>query len=239
MPVLLNPSRYATAGGGASWAATVAALSQPPIWWSRLADTSSPFTDATGAGHTLPWGTGVTGNVAGGTSDGDKAMTAGTAESTLASAAWMDTPGSWWGAVLLKTSTTGTERVALARSSNASTYEWTISVSTGNKALIRCQKSGTNNNALGATTITDGNWHLVVGTWDGSNIRVYVDGALDGTSSAFSGTMLTGHTLRLGGMGGVRLWTPGDGLDEAMFGGGSGTTSFLSATDVSNLAAAR
>ena len=40
---------------------------------------------------------------------------------------------------------------------------------------------GTN---LIASNTNDGNWHFVVGTWDGSNINLYVDGILVGGPSA-------------------------------------------------------
>lgn len=34
----------------------------------------------------------------------------------------------------------------------------------------------------GATTVTDGLWHFGVGVWDGSNLKVYLDGNLDGST---------------------------------------------------------
>ena len=30
-----------------------------------------------------------------------------------------------------------------------------------------------------SNTYNDGQWHYAVGTWDGSNVRLYVDGQLD------------------------------------------------------------
>ena len=38
----------------------------------------------------------------------------------------------------------------------------------------------------GTTDLDDGNWHFVVGTWDGSYLRVYADGAQEGSSVAWS-----------------------------------------------------
>ncbi|MDD4986082.1 MAG: LamG domain-containing protein, partial [Dehalococcoidales bacterium] len=40
----------------------------------------------------------------------------------------------------------------------------------------------------GTTNVADNNWHFVTGTYDGSNIRIYVDGALQGTY-AYTGTI--------------------------------------------------
>ncbi|MFH1724602.1 MAG: LamG-like jellyroll fold domain-containing protein [Elusimicrobiota bacterium] len=49
--------------------------------------------------------------------------------------------------------------------------------------------------------INDGNWHFVVGTYDGSNIRLYLDGVLYGAELS---TRIVTHTSRLfiGGRGG-------------------------------------
>ena len=46
----------------------------------------------------------------------------------------------------------------------------------------------------GTTNIADGVSHHVVGTWDGAKIQVYVDGKVDGSGSAFAGTLRTGQT---------------------------------------------
>jgi len=43
----------------------------------------------------------------------------------------------------------------------------------------------TDNNA--STSVCDGNWHFVVGTYDGSNIRLWIDGKLENTVSRASG----------------------------------------------------
>ena len=49
--------------------------------------------------------------------------------------------------------------------------------STGKPALII--GDGTDYNAcIGVSDIRDGKWHFIVGTVDGSNLRIYVDGIL-------------------------------------------------------------
>jgi hypothetical protein len=56
----------------------------------------------------------------------------------------------------------------------------------------------------GSVAINDGSWHHVAVSYDGSNVRLYVDGAADGSAT---GTLTTaGTTLRLG-----RENAPGDG----------------------------
>lgn len=42
--------------------------------------------------------------------------------------------------------------------------------------------------ATGTTTVTDGQWHHVAATWNGTNIRMYLDGKLE-ASRAFTGTV--------------------------------------------------
>ena len=43
-------------------------------------------------------------------------------------------------------------------------------------------------NVYSTTTLNDGKWHLITASWDGSNVRLYVDGSLEG-SSAVTGTL--------------------------------------------------
>jgi len=42
---------------------------------------------------------------------------------------------------------------------------------------------------IGTTNIADGQWHYVAGTWDGSTVRVYVDGQEDGSGTSFKGKL--------------------------------------------------
>lgn len=44
------------------------------------------------------------------------------------------------------------------------------------------------NNAVSISAINDGNWHHVLGTWDGTDIKLYIDGHLNATTS-FSGSI--------------------------------------------------
>lgn len=56
--------------------------------------------------------------------------------------------------------------------------------------------------ATGTTNVADGNWHHLTGTYDGQQIKVYVDGNLEGTT-AYTGGMTYDHPapgpLRLSG----------------------------------------
>ena len=66
----------------------------------------------------------------------------------------------------------------------------------------------------GNTTLTEGDWYHVAATWDGTSMRVYVNGVLDGTGTAPAGEIddCSGGQLRFG------YWWSGDTLayDGAM-----------------------
>lgn len=63
------------------------------------------------------------------------------------------------------------------------------------------------------TTIQDGEWHFLVGTWDGSTIRLYVDGNLDAEMDC-AGTLLTNtDPMFIGARGGSQRFVTG-ALDE-------------------------
>lgn len=50
----------------------------------------------------------------------------------------------------------------------------------------------------GQTSIADGNWHHLVGTYDGNDMRLYVDGQLDASSIVGAETINVGTSLKIG-----------------------------------------
>ena len=59
-------------------------------------------------------------------------------------------------------------------------------------------------NVHGNTLLQTGQWYHVVGTWDGSNIRIYVDGVLDNTPTARAAPIGTDtRPVYLGGRSGA------------------------------------
>ena len=52
--------------------------------------------------------------------------------------------------------------------------------------------ASTNNNVAGTTNVCDGNWHFVVGTYNGTAIYVYVDGKQEGSDTALTGNIRSG-----------------------------------------------
>ena len=62
-------------------------------------------------------------------------------------------------------------------------------------------------------SIQDGEWHFLVGTWDGSTLRLYIDGNLDAEMDC-AGTLLTNtDPLYIGARGGSQRFVTG-ALDE-------------------------
>lgn len=90
--------------------------------------------------------------------------------------------------------------------------------------------SGVEGARTGNTALTTNTWYHVVGTWDGSNLRMYLNGVADSIAQPLSGTMANnGDNLGIGASAtGVR---PFNGLidDVRVY------NRALSATDVMNL----
>ncbi len=68
-------------------------------------------------------------------------------------------------------------------------YTYRLYISS-NKAAFRIGTT-THTIIIGGTDINDGNWHHILGTYDGSNINLYVDGVSDATAVAASGNLNT------------------------------------------------
>ncbi len=99
----------------------------------------------------------------------------------------------------IKTSTTGVMQQIVAKDQARSDYAitnrvWQFRVNTSNKLEFIPFNATTNANVVGNTTVTDGRWHHVMGTWDGSFVNLYVDGVSDVAPTAFSGSLRTGQT---------------------------------------------
>lgn len=52
--------------------------------------------------------------------------------------------------------------------------------------------------ATGASSVNDGAWHHVLLSYDGTTMRIYVDGGLDGSHAATAGNTLASKRLRIG-----------------------------------------
>ena len=58
---------------------------------------------------------------------------------------------------------------------------------TNSQVALSVSLSGTVVGVVGATTNTDGSWHLIAGVYDSTQLAVYLDGFVDGAATAASG----------------------------------------------------
>ena len=99
--------------------------------------------------------------------------------------AWIKTPAS---------STNATQIFSKDDSIAPRERVWQFRVAGSNRLnFIVFDTLGTPVTATGVKDLGDNQWHHVTGTWDGTTIKVYVDGVLDG-SVAHSGSLQTGQT---------------------------------------------
>lgn len=115
----------------------------------------------------------------------------------------------------VKTDATGNYRRIMSKTDNT-TFNQMLRMTNGNKFAGHIS-TASESSITGATTISSGTWYRVALTYDGSNIRLYVNGASDATAVAKTGSLKTSSEIF--GIGaevksGAEFW---DGLiDEAV-----------------------
>jgi len=115
-------------------------------------------------------------------------------------------------ALWLRLESTGSEGKAFAKWSDAgASQQYLISVR-DNGHMQMVVNTGSFGIAQGTTDMDDGNYHHVAGTYNGSNVRAYVDGVQEGSVSK-SGNMVSATApVRIGaGSGGSGTENPFDG----------------------------
>ena len=70
---------------------------------------------------------------------------------------------------------------------------WQFRIDSDGRPRLIVFNSSANGQGFGSTTVADGKWHHVAGTWDGSTVWTYVDGQRNGTSASLSGTLKSGQ----------------------------------------------
>jgi len=88
----------------------------------------------------------------------------------------------------VKTSTSGAMTIFQSYSQNTAVAGIRLEILNGQIALISGKNSGTTLNTdfvepFTTKTVNDGSWHHLAGTWDGSTVKVYIDGQLDASAS--------------------------------------------------------
>jgi concanavalin A-like lectin/glucanase superfamily protein len=94
------------------------------------------------------------------------------------------------------------------------------------------QNPNSQRDLVSTATITDTtSWHFVVGTWDGSTQRLYIDGVQDPSTISWSGSLLTTtNTFSIGRLGGLDLYYFAGLIDDVRV-----YNRALSATEVAGL----
>ena len=90
-----------------------------------------------------------------------------------------------------KTTSSNTQTIIGKDSINSNTRSFLLLVISGVARFI-IFKSNSSNFISGTSTVNDGNWHHVLGVNDGTNLKIYVDGVLEGTNNGGGGTIDNG-----------------------------------------------
>jgi hypothetical protein len=115
-------------------------------------------------------------------------------KNALTTTAWIR--GDAWGS--------GSDVDVILRKGEASPNKWQLAIENGYVALALDGSDGFN--VHGNTRLQAGQWYHVAGTWDGSNIRIYVDGILDNTPTVRAAPIGTDtRPVYLGGRSGAGL----------------------------------
>jgi hypothetical protein len=92
--------------------------------------------------------------------------------------------------------------------------QYLISKSVGNRFVANVGVSGGTVSETGSQPINANQWYHVAMTYDGSNLRLYVNGAPDGTTAASGAINAGGQPVRIGGAPSPTLYLNGR-VDEA------------------------
>ena len=166
-------------------------LADSPQAYYRLGEASgTTMTDSSGNSRNGTYNNtptlGVTGALSGDTDTAATFAVGSSEDGRTAYGSWLDinTSNGFTVEAWVKTTATGTTRMVAARN-NTSTDVWHLTTETTGKPQLFIRNTAANS-VLGPSAINDGNWHHVVGVWDGSNLILYVDGSQVATTAANS-----------------------------------------------------
>jgi hypothetical protein len=180
--------------------------------------------DSTGNANngTISGATATAGQIDGGMSTGFSKYVLSPAMSSAAAMTW-----SAW----IKSSSGGSYQM-ITSAVNANYYE--LRLDSSNHADLVWNYPGTGNygDIHGSTTLTDGIWHYLVGTYDGASMRLYVDGTQIG-SSAMAGFSTPFTSFEMGGRQGDSSYPFNGSLDDVRYSKVSRSTDWI-ATEFNN-----
>lgn len=240
-PVLLNPSRF---GAPASAFQTlVAALPNLEAYWKADENPGGAgvtAADSSGHGRDGTYLAGTAGTAASLLADGTGRSLRVARDSgqgiTVVDAAWMDMANISVGFLVKLTDATidGNGDAFVSRYTSGGGFNWVLGrFSPGNWTAQVRNTGATVVNAVGGS-VTLNQTYLAGFTYDGSNVRLWIDGVNTATQ-ALSGSLQTGSSpIEVGRYSQTAATTPGADIDEIFI-----TSGVLSGTDWSALQAAR
>jgi len=114
--------------------------------------------------------------------------------------------------IWVRTNAPTVERKVFAKWADAgSRFSYLLSILSNGTAQFATFTGGTDI-VVGTTDLDDGEWHHIAGTYDGSNIRIYVDGVEENSTGASGSINTNTAPVRIGaGSGGSGTENPFDG----------------------------
>lgn len=107
----------------------------------------------------------------------------------------------------VSTLTSGMNKYILTFSSTDDYHNFNMQMSTTNKFRMQIYNLSGGTSIIGTTSINDGKWHYVVGTFLSTNLILYVDGIQENSSSSVTATTISGNVNRIGDhISGVQTW---------------------------------
>jgi hypothetical protein len=199
-------------------------LADSPLVYARLGESSGATTaiDSSGNGRNGTYGSsptlGVTGLLTG---DADTAMTLAANSGqcvTWTSASWMNPTAAWTAEAWVKFAGAVEANDTIAsRYDGGSGDQWLLyRHDTGKIAVQARNASSSYVTVTDPTVATAGTTYHVVGTWDGSTLRLYVNGT-QVASAAMSALNASTTAMQIGRQGGYNSTTPAATVDEFAF----------------------
>ena len=102
----------------------------------------------------------------------------------LSISAWFKTTGTSTQMIVGKDAITGSNR----------SFHFFCDGSSGVMGFLIFSSGNTFEQVNSTSVVNDGNWHHVLGVNDGTDLKIYVDGALEGTNASGGGTIQNGTT---------------------------------------------
>ena len=120
-------------------------------------------------------------------------------------------------AIWVKNMVNGEHKVIAKWSDSPALFSYLLSITSADKAQM-VVNTGANGVAIGTTTIVTGTWFHLGGTYDGTTVRIYVNGVQEGTAGRTGNINSTTAPVRIGAGSGSPITSeePMDGdLDDA------------------------